>query len=120
MIGYIFAQLGIQLDKEHHADAAEVSMPTQIIQACTNRSFTVEYAKEIYTALETLTRQATQSFVEGVSDIIRGESPDKLVESVTKLILDRLMQQSGDDTTVNIIMKDLLEKAEQGKEPPQL
>ena len=110
------AQLGIQLDKEHHADAAEVSMPTQIIQACTNRSFTVEYAKEIYTALETLTRQATQSFVEGVSDIIQGESPDKLVESVTKLILDRLIQQSGDDTTVNIIMKDLLEKAEQGKE----
>jgi hypothetical protein len=60
------AQLGIQLDKEHHADAAEVSMPTQIIQALANRSYTPEYAKEVYNALATLTKQETRSFLEGV------------------------------------------------------
>lgn len=110
------AQLGIQLDKEHHADAAEVSMPTQIIQACANRSFTSEYAREIYNALSTLTRQATQQFLDGISDILTGDDPTKLVESVTSLIIDNLLHQSNEDTAVNAIMKQLLEKAEKGKE----
>ena len=110
------AQLGIQLDKEHHADAAEVSMPTQIIQACANRSFTSEYAKEIYTALATLTRQATQPFLEGIKDILTGDDPARLVEAVTDLIVDNLIHQSGDDTAVTAIMKQLMEKAEEGKD----
>ena len=110
------AQLGIQLDKEHHADAAEVSMPTQIIQACANRSFTSEYAREIYNALSTLTRQATQQFLDGIGDILTGDDPTKLVESVTALIVDNLLHQSSEDTAVNAIMKQLLEKAEEGKE----
>jgi hypothetical protein len=85
------AQLGIQLDKEHHADASDVSMPTQIIQACANRSYTSEYAKEIYDALSVLTRQVTQPFLDGIKDIITGEDPTKLVEEVTNLILDNLL-----------------------------
>jgi hypothetical protein len=85
------AQLGIQLDKEHHADASDVSMPTQIIQACANRSYTSEYVKEIYDALSVLTRQVTQPFLDGIKDIITGEDPTKLVEEVTNLILDNLL-----------------------------
>ena len=110
------AQLGIQLDKEHHADSAEVSMPTQIIQACANRSYTSEYAKEIYTALATLTRQATQPFLDGISDIITGNDPTQLVESVTNLIVETLLSQNSDDSAVNAILKKLLEKAERGEE----
>ena len=109
------AQLGIQLDKEHHADAAEVSMPTQIIQALANRSYTPEYAKEVYNALAILTRQETRSFLEGVQDIIKDAKSDKLVEEVTNLILENLIKQSGEENSVNAILKPLLEKAEKGE-----
>ena len=109
------AQLGIQLDKEHHADASEVSMPTQIIQALANRSFT-PYAKEVYKALETLTRQATQEFIDGVSDIITSNNPAKLTEAVTNLIINKLLDDNDEENTVNSILSDLLAKASEGKE----
>lgn len=109
------AQLGIQLDKEHHADASDVSMPTQIIQACANRSFTSEYAKEIYTALATLTKQATKPFLDGIKGIITSNDPSKLVEEVTNLIIDNLLHQSSEDNSVNAILKDLMEKVEKGE-----
>lgn len=109
------AQLGIQLDKEHHADAADVSMPTQIIQACANRSFTSEYAKEIYTALATLTKQATKPFLDGIKGIITSKDPSKLVEEVANLIVDNLLHQSSEDNSVNAILKDLIEKVEKGE-----
>lgn len=110
------AQLGIQLDKEHHADAAEVSMPTQIIQALANRSYTSGYGKEVYTALSTLARQATEPFLEGIKEIFDGNSPDKLVETVATLIVDNLLHQSGEDSSISAIMKQLFEKAEKGEE----
>ena len=109
------AQLGIQLDKEHHADAADVSMPTQIIQACANRSFTSEYAKEIYIALATLTKQATKPFLDGIKGIITSKDPSKLVEEVANLIVDNLLHQSSEDNSVNAILKDLMEKVEKGE-----
>lgn len=110
------AQLGIQLDKEHHADAADVSMPTQIIQALANKSYTSEYAKEVYTALSTLTRQATKEFLKGVQDIITSNDPAKLTEEVTKLILDNILSKKEEESSVDVILADLIEKASQGKE----
>ena len=109
------AQLGIQLDKEHHADASEVSMPTQIIQALANRSFT-PYAKEAYKALATLTKQATQPFLDGIKDIITSDNPAKLTEEVTNLILEKLINEKDDDNPVNSILSELMEKAAEGKE----
>ena len=110
------AQLGIQLDKEHHADASEVSMPTQIIQALANRSYTTEYAAEVYKALDILTRQTTQPFLDGLQEIIESKNPEKFVETVTNLIIETLVNQSTDDNAINAILKNVLEKAEQGKE----
>ena len=40
-------KLGIQLDKEHSADDAELSMPTQIITACANKGYTLTKTTEI-------------------------------------------------------------------------
>ena len=114
------AQLGIQLDKEHHADNSEVSMPTQLMQASANRSFTHEYAQEMYKALFILTRQETEGFLSGINDIITASTDSKnpqakLVEEVTNLIVDKLLHESSEDNSVNAILKDLLEKAEAGK-----
>jgi hypothetical protein len=90
-------------------------MPTQIIQALANRSFT-PYAKEVYKALETLTRQATQEFIDGVSDIITSNNPAKLTEAVTNLIINKLLDDNDEENTVNSILSALLAKASEGKE----
>ena len=111
------AQFGIQLDKEHHADMSEVSMPTQIIQALANRSYTSEYAKEAYDALAILTQQAIAPYLDGINEIIssKGGQINILSEEITQLILDHLLKQSGEETSVNAIMADLLDKAQAGK-----
>ena len=62
------AQFGIQLDKEHHADNSEVSLPTQIMQAAANKGYTLEYTQEIYKALSTLTRQEIKPFLNAIKD----------------------------------------------------
>lgn len=109
------AQLGIQLDKEHHADASDVSMPTQIIQATANRSFTSEYTREIYKALNTLTRQVTKPFIEGIKDIITSNDPTALVEEVSNLLVEKLLSKKDDESSVTSILQDILQKAEEGK-----
>lgn len=109
------AQLGIQLDKEHHADASEVSMPTQIIQALSNRSFT-EHAQEVYTALATLTRQAIEPMLEGIQEIFAGKTPEKLMETISTLIVDNLISNRGEENSINAIMSALLEKADKGEQ----
>ena len=111
------AQFGIQLDKEHHADMSEVSMPTQIIQALTNRSYTSDYAKEAYEALAILTNQAIEPYLKGINEIIssNGEDIGVLSEEITQLILDHLLKSEGEETSVNAILSDLLDKARDGK-----
>ena len=111
------AQFGIQLDKEHHADMSEVSMPTQIIQALANKSYTSEYAKEAYEALAVLTGQAIEPYLNGISEIIHSEdhNPATLSEEITKLILDHLLKSEDEETSINAILADLSEKVRNGK-----
>lgn len=109
------AQLGIQLDKEHHADAADVSMPTQIIQALANKGFTSEYAKAAYRALEVLTKQAIEPYLAGIEEIITSNNPETLVTEVTNLIIDHLINQKEEENSVTAILSDLMEKARNGK-----
>jgi hypothetical protein len=53
--------------------------------------------------------------LDGIKDIITSDDPTKLSEEVTKLIVDNLLHQSGDDNSVNAILKQILEKAERGE-----
>lgn len=111
------AQFGIQLDKEHHADMSEVSMPTQIIQALANKSYTSEYAKEAYGALAVLTSQAIEPFLNGINEIITSEdnTPATLSEEITTLILDHLLKSKDEETSINAILADLSDKVGKGK-----
>lgn len=114
------AQFGIQLDKEHHADSSEVSMPTQIMQAAANKGYTTEYTQELYTALQTLTRLEIQPFLDGIKNIIKSNSDSsdqqsKLVEEVTNIILDNIINSKDEESPVKTILKDIQEKAERGE-----
>jgi hypothetical protein len=108
------AQLGIQLDKEHYADLSEVTMPTQIIQALANKSYSHEDAKEVYEALSILARQVSTPFVEGIRDIITAKDPSILIEEVTNLLLENVLHKKGDNDVLDSIFKELIDKAERG------
>jgi hypothetical protein len=47
-------QAGIQLDKEHHADKAELSLMTQVISACALKGYTISEALHLYQALASI------------------------------------------------------------------
>jgi hypothetical protein len=66
--------------------------------------------------LATLTKQATQPFLDGIKDIITSDNPAKLTEEVTNLILEKLINEKDDDNPVNSILSELMEKAAEGKE----
>ena len=109
------AQLGIQLDKEHYADLSEVTMPTQIIQALANKSYSAEDAEEVYRALGVLARQVSEPFLKGIQDIITSDNPAALIEEVTNVILENTLRKKGDNGVIDSILEELLTKAEKGK-----
>lgn len=110
------AQLGIQLDKEHHADESEVSMPTQIIQACANKGYTIYYGDKLYNALSTLTEIAIQDCMDGIMEYMPGnENKGTLLTEVANIIVDKLIHSQDDNSAVEAAMVHLVEKARAGQ-----
>lgn len=109
------AQLGIQLDKEHHADDSEVSMPTQIIQACANKGYTIYYSSQLYNSLAIITEIAIQDCMKGIMEIMPGNTnTGKLLTEVSRIIVDRLVHSQDDASALSAVMDHLVQKAKQG------
>lgn len=104
------AQLGIQLDKEHHADASDVSMPTQIIQACIDRGFTQGEAIEVYQALATLTGLATEQYIDEIKQMQNGGNVGALQTHAAMQILDEVLNSTGDNEAILNVLSSLVEK----------
>ncbi len=112
----MMAQLGIQLDKEHHADASEVSMPTQIIQACANKGYTIEYTSQLYQSLSTLTELSIKDCMDGIMELMPGnENKGKLLVEITNIIVDKLIHTQDDNEALNAVFAHLIEKAQKGQ-----
>ena len=85
-------KLGIQLDKEHSADDAELSMPTQIITACANKGYTLTKTTDMYRAISTLTELAIEDCMEGIMDLVPGgENRGLLKAKIAQIIVDKLI-----------------------------
>ena len=111
----MMAQLGIQLDKEHHADNSEVSMPTQIIQACANKGYTIEYTSQLYNSLSTLTELAIEDCMKGIEELMPGnENKGTLLTEVTKIIVDKLIHSQDDNAALDAVFDFLIKKVETG------
>ena len=111
----MMAQLGIQLDKEHHADNSEVSMPTQIIQACANKGYTIEYTSQLYNSLSTLTELAIEDCMKGIEELLPGnENKGTLLTEVTKIIVDKLIHSQDDNAALDAVFDFLIKKVETG------
>lgn len=110
------AQSGIQLDKEHVADDAELSMPTQIITACANKGYVLKKTSNLYKALSTLTEIAIEDCMNGIMDIMpEGEHRGILQAKIAEIIIDKLINGSNDDEALSSALDFLIEKRKRGE-----
>jgi hypothetical protein len=57
------------LDKEHHADDAELSLMTQVISACAAKGYTIDLAISLYGALRTSTELGIKDHLDAVKKL---------------------------------------------------
>lgn len=106
-------QAGIQLDKEHHVDEAQVSLMTQVISACAFKGYTVKDAEEIYKALNTITNLKIKDFAKA---IFAGDEVDlgTLRQLVVQSVIKALSSSINNTSFASIIAKELISKARNG------
>ena len=108
-------KLGIQLDKEHSADDAELSMPTQIITACANKGYTLTKTTDMYRAISTLTELAIEDCMEGIMDLVPGgENKGLLKAKIAQIIVDKLIQSKDDNEALHAVLGFLEDKVKAG------
>ncbi len=110
-------QLGVQLDKEHEADDEDVSMPTQIIQACINRGYTQDEAIDIYSALATLTDLAINPYIDGVKELLDNTPGYKgqLQTTIALQILKDITTTNGNNEALKKVLGDLVQRYKNGE-----
>lgn len=108
-------KLGIQLDKEHSADDAELSMPTQIITACANKGYTLTKTTDMYRAISTLTELAIEDCMNGIMDLVPGgENRGLLKAQIAQIIVDKLIQSKDDNEALHTVLGFLEDKVKAG------
>lgn len=108
-------KLGIQLDKEHSADDAELSMPTQIITACANKGYTLTKTTDMYRAISTLTELAIEDCMKGIMDLVPGgENRGLLKAKIAQIIVDKLIQSKDDNEALHAVLGFLEDKVKAG------
>lgn len=115
--------LGVQLDAEHEADAAEVSLMTQVMSSLASRGFTGNVANAAYRALGDLTTNEVKSVLDIAtkiddnsvkSDDTLQKLKDDLSVEIANSILEEMSSGSRAET-VSHIMQNLLNKLEARK-----
>lgn len=125
-------QAGIQLDKEHNADGEELSIMTQVLSACAARGYTQEKCEEMYQALAAIARSGIKEHSEAFEEFfkididpnLQGEEKQRAIEqarnkyqkTIQDVLINALKNSTNDSITLQIITKEILEKARKGKE----
>lgn len=107
-------QAGIQLDKEHHADDSEVSLPTQIVSACASLGFTIDIATELYNALANASDLGIQELFNAAQVSYNEGDVTKLRESVFKLVAENLADAKDTGSFAAIIAKSIVQRVREG------
>ena len=87
-------QAGIQLDKEHHADKAELSLMTQVISACALKGYTITEALHLYQALASIGEAQLSDFYNIVQKYVtleEGEDKTPITNQIRELLYDTLL-----------------------------
>lgn len=109
-------QGGTQLDKEHQADNAHLSLMTQVMSAVASMGYTSDEAQNLYNALNALTKIGTKDFRDQLGDVITTDS-EQFDAAVSKIILDSILNSSiTDGNLIQTIAKDLIVKMKDAKQ----
>lgn len=104
---------GIQLDKEHHANDSEVSLPTQIVSAAASLGYSVDDAHRMYEALRRATELGIKEQLgaaKAINDRFSDDKKNKLIEEVFKLVLDSIQNSSNSTSFAQIIAENIQKK----------
>lgn len=87
-------QGGIQLDKEHHADLSEVSVPTQVIAACAGLGHSFLNAETLYQGVATIAEVALDQILVAAKTQMDPNSKEKFIDSCMEIIIKNLANAS--------------------------
>lgn len=124
-------QSGIQLDKSHQADDADISLMTQVVSACASRGYTFETALELYKSLKQSTEIKAKKHLDAFRNLFKSEfekDQDNSNENIKQVEKDNIVFQevlmesiikaiatSNGTNFVKTIALDLVERAKQGE-----
>lgn len=101
---------GIQLDKEHIADDSEISIMTQVLNACAARGYTIDQATELFEAVHNLNDFMISDFVNVFKNRFNAESDSdkvKALEDVQTVVTENIAQYLTDTRDEDSLLADL-------------
>lgn len=108
-------QCGIQLDKEHEAEGANLSLMTQVWNACGLRGYSFDNATKIYNSLIQIADRGTKDIVDSVSKFINGDISNQLYSVINKLIIKGLSESQNDSNNfAATIAKQVIKEVRRG------
>lgn len=103
-------QAGIQLDKSHNADNAEISMMTQVISACAALGFNFKESSNLYKALESLAMEGVSDIAEALSNSLGEVNSTEFQQQIATMLVKQLINSSKDsDGMVYTLTKNLID-----------
>ena len=108
--------LGIQLDAEHSADEATISIMTQVLNGIASRGYTGTQANEVYDAMAALTDAGIEDYIKGFEEYAETEDATKFKDAVVSTIVTSIQNStSKDGNLMQAIMEDLSDSVNAGK-----
>ena len=115
-------QAGIQLDKEHHADGSELSLMTQVVNACAHRGFSLDDSMEMFKALRTLTDVGTADLLNPIKEVFGNKDLDPkdrqriVVEAAVNVVVKALSKQTmSESDLLSVFAQELIEEVKKGR-----
>lgn len=120
-------QMGVQLDKEHHADGEDLSIMTQVLSACASRGYTPEQTRNLYNALASLARAGIRPYLKEFENFFKasfkkGATPEELREAkqnfenvLLNTLVKALATSKNNSATLSIVTAELIQAAKEGK-----
>ena len=110
-------QAGIQLDKEHYADEGELSLLTQLINACAVQGFSFDQSTSILQALRVVSEQSTKDVYEAFIELGITGKRENMRGFLTKTIVKILANsQINSNNFASILAEDIINSIKRGKD----
>lgn len=107
---------GIQLNAEHSADEANLSIMTQVISAIASRGYTSDLAQEVYDALSRLAEFGIKDYIDGFNKYLKSDNPAEFQNVIARTMVKAMMNTSErDGNMVQAVAQELIDMAREGK-----